>query len=86
MASPSPGKSPQHSVLNSSVDDQFQMHFSNASVSENKFLSNHLVDLDEIDPAIIDEALAYDEELDKALVDSLSGKETHSPNSPGNVF
>ena len=86
LASPSPGKSPQHSVLNSSVDDQFQMHFSNASVSENKFLSNHLVDLDEIDPAIIDEALAYDEELDKALVDSLSGKETHSPNSPGNVF
>jgi len=83
LASPNPGRNPtpNNANLDASFDDPFQMQFTNSSFIDNKFLSNGLVDLEDIDPAILEEALSIDEEfdIDKALVTSLAGKTEKLP-------
>ena len=74
LASPNPGSyNPYNPALDNSFEDPFQMRFTNSSIPDNKFISDTLLELGDFDPSVFENTLA-DEDIDNALVESLSSK------------
>lgn len=76
LASPMPEQTPRNTFPNHSYDDPFLMRFTNSSVPGNKHVTDTIMEFNDFEPAF-ENALASDEEIDKAFVRSLSSKNSN---------